>query len=97
MRLLDAKSYALREFHQSDVPPYAILSHTWQSEEVSLQDLLSGNADLLDGYRKLIGCCEQATSDGFDYVVSSFKILLVPRVEAEQVDVPDRSPAYRVP
>lgn len=71
MRLLDARKYVLRDFNQSEVPPYAILSHTWLHEEVSLQDMRGGKADLLDGYRKIIGSCEQATADGIDFVVSA--------------------------
>jgi hypothetical protein len=70
MRLLDAKTYKLREFNQSDIPLYAILSHTWQGQEVTFQDLLGGRAEGLDGYKKILGCCKQAIADGFDYVVS---------------------------
>jgi hypothetical protein len=33
MRLLNTYTYALGNF-TSDVPPYAILSHTWGDEEV---------------------------------------------------------------
>ncbi|KAH7342580.1 heterokaryon incompatibility protein-domain-containing protein [Rhexocercosporidium sp. MPI-PUGE-AT-0058] len=41
MWLLDTSTLALRSFMGDDVPPYAILSHTWGAEEVSLQDILS--------------------------------------------------------
>ena len=38
MRLIDTNTYQLREF-QDDVPPYAILSHTWTDhEEVSFKE-----------------------------------------------------------
>ena len=70
MRLLDAHTYRAREFDPADVPPYAILSHTWATTgEVSLLDLQEGIADSRTGYHKLVGCCAQAVSDGFDYVV----------------------------
>ncbi|KAH6724354.1 heterokaryon incompatibility protein-domain-containing protein [Leptodontidium sp. MPI-SDFR-AT-0119] len=41
MWLLDTSTLALSSFMGDDVPPYAILSHTWGAEEVSLQDMLS--------------------------------------------------------
>jgi hypothetical protein len=106
MRLLDAKAILLEEF-VGEVPPYAILSHTWGQEEVSFQDIhelskrdLSshepnnhnlgshkankhefGNPNLSSrdlgkhstvrqkaGYLKIKQCCQQATTDGLDYV-----------------------------
>lgn len=45
MRLLEYKpngDYALREFTSENVPPYAILPHTWGDGEVSLQELETG-------------------------------------------------------
>ncbi|KAE8451711.1 hypothetical protein EG329_003168 [Mollisiaceae sp. DMI_Dod_QoI] len=70
MRLLDVRKYKVKEFTGRDIPPYAILSHTWDTDkaEVTLQDIESGRADQLPGFRKLVGCCEQAYNDGFDYV-----------------------------
>jgi len=38
MRLINTKSLDLEEFFEEDIPDYAILSHTWGEEEVSLQD-----------------------------------------------------------
>lgn len=58
----------LEEFHGSNIPPYAILSHTWGKEEVSFQDLVGGDAPKLHGYKKIIGCRNQAVSDGYRYV-----------------------------
>lgn len=69
MRLLNTRTKRLQEFNQPRLP-YAILSHTWGAEEVSLQDLVSGNSASLQGYKKLEGACEQALRDGFDYIVS---------------------------
>ena len=49
MRLLqlqdDASSFSLVEFQGNKIPPYAILSHTWDprpGKEVTYQDLLNG-------------------------------------------------------
>ncbi|KAI0467719.1 hypothetical protein F4859DRAFT_493404 [Xylaria cf. heliscus] len=39
MRLLRTDTLALVEFFDENVPAYAILSHTWGSDELSLQDL----------------------------------------------------------
>jgi hypothetical protein len=40
MRLINTQSLDLEEFFNEDIPPYAILSHTWGKEEVTLQDYL---------------------------------------------------------
>ncbi|RYC58609.1 hypothetical protein CHU98_g7595 [Xylaria longipes] len=39
MRLLRTDTLALEEFFDENVPAYAILSHTWGADELSLQDL----------------------------------------------------------
>src|SRR3569833_1455028 len=38
-RLLTTTSLEVQEFGDYDVPPYVILSHTWDVEEVTLKDL----------------------------------------------------------
>jgi len=58
----------LEEFHGSNIPPYAILSHTWGKEEVSFQDLVGGDAPKLRECKKIIGCRNQAVSDGYRYI-----------------------------
>ena len=68
MRLLHARDLHLEEFFDSNIPPYAILSHTWGKEEISLQDLRSGEASQRKAYNKLLGCCRQALSDGYFWV-----------------------------
>ena len=49
MRLLDTTTLRLRTFHEPRLPEYAILSHTWISDEdeVSLQELRSLNDNAL--------------------------------------------------
>jgi hypothetical protein len=49
-------------------PSYAILSHTWSKEEVSYQDMLSGQAKSKKGYAKVEGCCKQALKDRIKYI-----------------------------
>ncbi|KAE8448959.1 hypothetical protein EG329_008755 [Mollisiaceae sp. DMI_Dod_QoI] len=67
MHLLDSKTLKLCEFIGSDIPLYAILSHTWGHDEVSMQDMLNDRAIHKEGYEKIKRCCELAQSDGFDY------------------------------
>ena len=42
MRLLNTTMLTLHSFFDEDIPPYAILSHRWDEEEVLFQDLQSG-------------------------------------------------------
>lgn len=53
----------------SDVPRYAILSHTWGSddEEVSFADMTVGTGQGKDGYRKIEFCAEQSRADGLQH------------------------------
>lgn len=83
MRLIDTSTLILHEFFDSDIPQYAILSHTWGPEEVSFQEWV----DLTDtdgcqcgksqrrekiqskaGYQKVVACCRQAQKDHFQYL-----------------------------
>jgi ankyrin repeat protein len=50
------------------VPNYVILSHTWEDEEVTLQDMKTNEAVKLRGYEKVSMACSVAAADGFDYV-----------------------------
>jgi hypothetical protein len=68
MRLLNALSLQLEEFFGDDLPPYAILSHRWQADEVLFQHIQNGSAPEKQAYAKLKLCCNQAIKDGLDYV-----------------------------
>ena len=51
-----------------EIPPYAILSHTWGEQEVVFDDLKDiENAQRKEGYRKIRFCAQQAKRDGLDY------------------------------
>ncbi|KJK60961.1 ANK ankyrin repeat protein [Aspergillus parasiticus SU-1] len=75
MRLLHTEeshtgNFEIIEFTDDRIPPYAILSHTWEGGEVTFQDM---QADQLHtrqkkGYSKIQRCCHLAKSEGFDYV-----------------------------
>ncbi|KAI2619806.1 HET-domain-containing protein [Hypomontagnella submonticulosa] len=70
MKLLNAKTKKIREFSGSDVPPYAILSHTWGANEVTFADI-QGAWPLYrrrESWKKIKWCCRQALQDGFEYV-----------------------------
>ncbi|KAK1760291.1 ankyrin repeat-containing domain protein [Echria macrotheca] len=67
MHLLHTRTLELQYFGNRDVPPYAILSHRWEAEEVTFQDVQSGNALTKAGYSKLEGTCSLARSHGFEY------------------------------
>lgn len=67
MRLIKTKLLELSEFVGSDIPPYAILSHTWGEGEVSFQEMERGDAQSKPGYDKIRRCCETAIADGFEY------------------------------
>jgi len=57
-------------FEGVEPPPYAILSHTWHSDdskEVSFQDLRAGRVKGKAGYDKIQFCKKQATADGLHY------------------------------
>jgi hypothetical protein len=55
------------------IPPYAILSHTWEGQEVTFRglrdhsSLKEADAKLKAGYKKLFFCAEQAKRDGLDH------------------------------
>ena len=67
MRLLNSTTLKLHEFIGSQIPPYAILSHTWGEGEVSFQELSAGTSVEKKGFEKVKRCCEIAAGDGFEY------------------------------
>ncbi|KAK0620913.1 heterokaryon incompatibility protein-domain-containing protein [Immersiella caudata] len=69
MRLLNTKTLELHEFLDNEIPQYAILSHTWEREEVLFQDMTTiGRAKGKYGFRKLQGACRLAHSQSFEYI-----------------------------
>ena len=70
MRLLERNEVgkiSLTSFDDDKVPPYAILSHRWDREEVLLKDMMNGTAESKRGYHKIRFCAEQAWLDGLRY------------------------------
>jgi hypothetical protein len=69
MRLLQRsnnENFSPIEFLNDDIPPYAILSHTWggPGDEVTFKDLTEDTSKDKDGYRKILFCGKQAASHG---------------------------------
>ncbi|PMD33596.1 HET-domain-containing protein [Hyaloscypha variabilis F] len=58
-----------KDLGKDDIPPYAILSHTWgdDDQEVAYEDLSKGVGRSKAGYRKIRFCGEQAALDGLQY------------------------------
>jgi hypothetical protein len=67
MRLINLKTLVVKEFIESDCPPYVILSHTWGADEVSLQMLQTGGVEALAGYEKIKSFCRQGAANGFEW------------------------------
>lgn len=72
MRLINVETYELKGFFTEKTPPYAILSHTWGAEEVTLQDWARLKSDESikhkSGFQKIKGACRQAKKDNLEWV-----------------------------
>ena len=80
MYLLDTTTKRLSSFFDERRPPYAILSHTWGTEEVTFEDFkqfhegslrqhpFSSLVSSRAGWRKIEACCDQALRDGLKWV-----------------------------
>jgi hypothetical protein len=67
MRLVNTATCKLEEF-SGRIPEYAILSHTWEEQEMSFQDMQGCNAEKTAGFAKVKSCCELVEREGFEYV-----------------------------
>ena len=73
MRLLKISgdgNFSLVKFIGLEIPPYAILSHTWETgdQELTFQDMIRGTGRYKAGYKKIQFCEEQAKKDNFQYL-----------------------------
>jgi hypothetical protein len=72
MRLLNARTIELVQFLPGQIPPYAILSHTWSidpDEEVLFPDVGKEEAKQKRAYQqKVLPTCRKALELGFGYV-----------------------------
>ncbi|KAK3653199.1 hypothetical protein LTR56_004735 [Elasticomyces elasticus] len=69
MSLINTETQLLEYHVRDDEHPYAILSHTWEDQEVSHQELLNSpeSARTKAGYTKIAYTCKQARANGLDY------------------------------
>src|SRR4051794_27658431 len=71
MRLLERSAAGniclTKDFLDDEIPVYAILSHTWGSEEVLFQDLTNGIGENKLGYEKIQFCGNQAWENGLRF------------------------------
>lgn len=66
MRLINCTTLQLGSF--DDPPPYAILSHTWEDGEVTLQDMGDvETASQMTGFAKIAMTCRLALSEGIGF------------------------------
>lgn len=70
MRCINTRTECLEFYPNDEDPGYAILSHRWENEEITYDDMRKGLAQYQSkkGYHKLHKVCEQARDDGIDYV-----------------------------
>jgi len=67
MWLVNAVTLKLEHFISSNIPKYGILSHTWEDEEVTFQELALPSAVSKKGYIKIKRTCAQALKHGLQY------------------------------
>jgi hypothetical protein len=70
MRLLNTKSKRLESFYNQPIPEYAILSHRWENEEITFQEineLSERDLQKRKGYWKIEKCCDQAKEENLAY------------------------------
>jgi hypothetical protein len=67
MHLLNATTLEVHQFI-GKILEYVILSHTWEEEEVTSDDIDMPHAKSMAGYEKIKKCCEQARRDGYRWV-----------------------------
>ena len=69
MRLINTRSLELHDFSLAEIPPYAILSHTWGDSEMTFQELSlpQRQRPAKKGYFKIEKTCELALKDGLGF------------------------------
>lgn len=68
MRLINVHTEKLEEFFGSDIPPYAILSHRWGSDEVSFQDIDAPGWEYKAGSKNITYAKNEAKRDDLNYL-----------------------------
>ena len=70
MNLLHTATLEIKSFEfAAEIPPYAILSHRWEDEEVTYQDMVPSRArgERMKGFAKIRFCAAVAKKQGFTW------------------------------
>ena len=67
MKLINTSTLELHDFYLAEIPPYAILSHTWSDGEVKFQEMSSKNCSSKKGFAKIAKTCQIALGDCLEY------------------------------
>lgn len=67
MRLIHTTTLKQEEFFESQLPKYAILSHTWGNDEVSLKRFHEDGQREGPGWAKILQCCRIAEAVGLEW------------------------------
>jgi hypothetical protein len=85
MRLINATTLKVHEFlNEFMIPPFAILSHTWEEEECTLQQMTDAKASRVTkrkGFTKILLCCKQALKDELQWAWVDTQVLEVPQTQ----------------
>ena len=70
MHLINTETLELSEFFEPQVPAYAILSHTWEKDELSLSDWTEPSTATTSkaGYKKICMAVSLARRSGFAWL-----------------------------
>lgn len=71
MRLINVASLEIEQYYGDKVPEYAILSHTWGNQEVTLQEWARRHEPGIStksGYQKIISACKLAEANKYNHV-----------------------------
>ncbi|KAE8149992.1 ankyrin repeat-containing domain protein [Aspergillus avenaceus] len=73
MRLLSTEEtecggFIIHDFFSREKPEYAVLSHTWENEEMTFQEIVTGRAVDKQGFRKIKDCCARARLENIQYI-----------------------------
>ncbi|GKT42661.1 vegetative incompatibility protein HET-E-1 [Colletotrichum spaethianum] len=67
MRLINTNTLDFEEYIGRNTPPYAILSHTWEEDEVSFQKMKQESRAGMKGFKKIQNICSLAKKGKIEY------------------------------
>lgn len=69
LKFIQERRIHFEEFYDSEIPDYAILSHTWErNQEVTYEDCNSDESKAKSGFIKICETCDLAVHHSFNYV-----------------------------